>query len=504
MALRPTYEHPRAAEYRAPGGPWDLPSLDALLTGAALRSRGDLVVDESTGTRLDGAALEAMVARVAGGLAACGVGRGDVVAWQAPNWHEVVVLYRAVWRLGAIAAPVHHLAGGAEVDLMLGAIEPAMWLPGDEIRGPASRFAALLDGAPVSGSEARPEDLAVVIFTAGSTGGPKAALHTQRSLAYKAQMMAEVHGLHRHDVVLMPAPIAHVSGLLNGVLVPGAAPFTSYLVERWDTGRALDTIARERVSFMVGPTTFFVGLMHDPGFSPEKVASLALVSSGGGGVSAAFVEEASRVLGCRVKRTYGSTEAPTIATSRADDPLRRAAETDGRAIGAVALRATDPQSHREVATGEPGELWVQGPELFSGYAVAEQTAAVVTDGWFRTGDLATIDADGWLTIVGRIKDIIIRGGENISAAEVEHTLEAHPRVKQAVAVGYPDDRLGERVCAFVLAAGPFDLDACRAWFAQQGVARFKTPERVIVLDAFPLLAAGKPDRNALRARAARP
>ena len=502
MSLRPTYEHPRTAEYLAPGGAWDIPSLDTVLTDAARHSRGDLIIDESNGARLDGRALEAMVARVAGGLRASGIGRGDVVAWQAPNWHEVIVLYRAVWRLGAIAAPIHHLAGGAEIDLMLAAVAPKVWLPRDDVRGATARFSTLLDGAPVSASDARPEDLAAVIFTAGSTGGPKAALHTQRSLAYKGRMMAKVHGLRRRDVVLMPAPIAHVSGLLNGVLVPGAAPFTSYLVERWDTARALDTIERERVSFMIGPTTFFVGLMHDPGFSPEKVASLRLVSSGGGGVSAAFVEEASRVLGCRVKRTYGSTEAPTTATSGARDSPRRAAETDGRAIGAVELRATDPETHLAMPPGEAGELWVQGPELFSGYAVAEQTAAAITDGWFRTGDLATIDTDGWLKIVGRIKDIIIRGGENISAGEVEHTLEAHPTVKQAVAVGYPDDRLGERVCAFVLASGPFDLDTCQAWFAQRGVARYKTPERVVVLDAFPLLAAGKPDRNALRQRAA--
>jgi len=120
---------------------------------------------------------------------------------------------------------------------------------------------------------------------------------------------------------------------------------------------------------------------------------------------------------------------------------------------------------------------------------------------YTYSDVATVDADGWLTIVGRIKDVIIRGGENIAAAEVEGVLEAHPIVRQAVAVGYPDERLGERVCAFVVTSGPFDLDACRAWFEQQGVARFKTPERVVRVDELPLLAAGKPDRAALRDRA---
>lgn len=500
MPLRPTYRHPRAQEYRAPGGAWDLPSLDAVLTEAGRRARHALVVDDSVDVRLDGPGLESAVARVAGGLRAAGVRRGDVVAWQAPNWWEVCVLYRAAWRLGAVSAPVHHLAGDADVERMLAAISPKVWLDRTEVRGP--RFDALLGGDPVATGAARPADLAAVVFTSGSTGGPKAALHTQRSLAYKARIMVHTHGLRPRDAILMPAPLAHVSGLLNGVLVPGAGAFATHMVERWDAGRALDTIARERITFMIGPTTFFVGLMHDPGFTPAKVESLRLVSSGGGGVSAAFVEEASAALGCRVKRTYGSTEAPTIATSGPRDSRRRAAETDGRAIGAVDLRVVDPATGRPLPAGARGELWVQGPELFSGYVDAEQTRAAVTRGWFRTGDLATLSDDGWCTIVGRIKDVIIRAGENISAAEVEAVLEAHPDVRQAVAVGYPDDRLGERVCAFVLAPASFDLDACRAWFEARGVARFKTPERVVVVDAFPLLAAGKPDRAALRDRAA--
>jgi cyclohexanecarboxylate-CoA ligase len=203
-----------------------------------------------------------------------------------------------------------------------------------------------------------------------------------------------------------------------------------------------------------------------------------------------------------VKRTYGSTEAPTVTTSTPADSIERARETDGRPTGAVELRVSAPDDGRALPTGEPGELWLRGPELFVGYHDAERTRAAVTRGWFRTGDLATVDGDGWLTIVGRLKDVIIRGGENISASEVEHVLEAHPDVQAAVAVGFPDDRMGERVCAFVVASTPFDLDACRAWFGQQGIARFKTPEKVVQLDELPVLAAGKPDRAALSRRAA--
>jgi acyl-CoA synthetase (AMP-forming)/AMP-acid ligase II len=504
VTLRPTYRHPGARRYLAPGGPWDIGSLDALVSDAARRARGDLVVDDSAGVRLDGNALEAMVAALAGGLRAAGVRRRDVVAWQSPNWHEAVLLYRASWRLGAIAGPVHHQAGAREVERMLAALDPRVWLPSEEVRGASARFSKLLEaGAPVRRSAARPSDVAVALFTSGSTGEPKAALHTQRGLAYKASVMIEAHELTPHDSILMPAPLAHVSGLLNAVLIPGLLPMRAVLMAKWSPQEALDTIERERITFMIGPPTFFVALMSAPEFAPERVESLRLVSSGGAGVTAAFVDQASAALGARVKRTYGSTEAPTVTTSFASDPVERARATDGRAAGTVELRVSDAATGQEVAAAEPGELWLRGPELFVGYAQREQTRAAIERGWFRTGDLATVDADGWLTIVGRIKDVIIRGGENIGAAEVEGILEAHPDVRQAVVVGEPDARLGERVCAFVVASAPFDLAACRAWFERQGAAVFKTPERVVQLDELPLMAAGKPDRAALKKRTAR-
>jgi cyclohexanecarboxylate-CoA ligase len=310
--------------------------------------------------------------------------------------------------------------------------------------------------------------------------------------------MIGAHELTPDDSILMPAPLAHVSGLLNAVLIPGVLPMRAVLMAKWSPQAALDTIERERITFMIGPPTFFVGLMSAPEFAPERVESLRLVSSGGAGVTAAFVDEASAAFGARVKRTYGSTEAPTVTTSFAPDPVERARATDGRATGTVELRVSDPATGRQVAAGESGELWLRGPELFVGYADREQTRAAIQRGWFRTGDLATVDPDGWLTIVGRIKDVIIRAGENIAAAEVEGILEAHPDVRQAAVVGEPDARLGERVCAFVVASAPFDLVACRAWFEHEGVAVFKTPERVVQVDELPLMAAGKPDRAALK------
>ena len=374
------------------------------------------------------------------------------------------MLYRACWRLGAVAVPIHHQAGADEVARIIDAVSPRYVAVAD----------ALPAGSPVTECWTEREQLAVVLWTSGSSGRPKGVLHTQATLAYKAVGMAGTHGLDADDCVLMPAPCAHISGLLNGITLPGVVPFRSILMARWDPVTALDLIESERVTFMVGPPTFFRGLMDAPTFHPDRVVSLRLVSSGGAGVSEGFVAEATQKFGARVKRTYGSTEAPTVIT-------------EGRTIAAAEARVSDA-----------GELLVRGPEVCVGYLrAADNDSGFTTDGWFHTGDLATIEG-GVVEIVGRLKEVIIRGGENIAAAEIEEVLEAHPAVRHAVAVGYPDELMGERVAAFVEADAAFDVDAAREWFAARGVARYKTPERVVVLDQLPLLPTGKPDRAALR------
>ncbi len=455
------------ADYRAPGGPWAAPTLDARLAERDYRSQ------------------RARVAALAGALRTAGVTSGDIVTWQSSNRAEVALAYRACWRLGAVAAPLHHQLGPGETGTLRAQLGPAFALDLDALPS---------GGKPVDECWREPEARAAVLFTSGSSGAPKGVVHTQATLAYKAFTMVAVHGLTDSDVVLMPAPCAHISGLLNGITLPGIAGARTVFMAKWDAEDALATIERERVTFMVGPPTFFVALMDAPGFAAERVASLRLVSTGGAGVSAAFVERARSTLGARVKRTYGSTEAPTITTSHAGDDESHDATHDGRAIGSVELRVDGD-----------GELWVRGPEVCVGYLDSAQTAAAFDDDrWFRTGDLATLDG-GWLRIVGRRNDVIIRGGENISAAQVEAVLESHPAVRAAAVVGAPDDRLGEIVCAFVVTSGSrFDLDACRAWFSERGVARFKTPERVFVVDALPLLATGKPDKQRLHALATSP
>lgn len=506
MRLRATHRQAASSRYLQPGGCWDVPTLDALAAEHPVDSAA-AVADSAS--RLDADALSAAVASLAGGLRTAGVARGDAVAWQLPNCTEALALFRACWRLGAVAVPVHHQLGRSEADRLVGVVDPAVVLAGPglalhhrpgvvTVQSGSQGWEALARSDPVLTGTATGSDLAVALFTSGSTGEPKVVLHTHRALSYKASVMVAAHGLDASDIVLMPAPLSHISGLLSGVLIPAAVGMRTILMERWDPDRAIQLVQDEGVTFMIGPPTFFSAMANAASFSSRAVSSMRLISVGSMTTSADFVASTASAFGATVKRTYGSTEAPTVTTSTWSDPPDRARHTDGRTVSAAELSVVDPESGRAVPAGESGELLLRGPELFAGYADQDQTSRSMHRGWFRTGDLATLDEQGWLTIVGRIKELIIRGGENIVPAEVERVLESHPSIEQAVVVGYPDAQLGERVAACVIATGPFDLDACRNWFVAQGIARFKTPELVVPLDAFPLLSLGKPDREALR------
>jgi cyclohexanecarboxylate-CoA ligase len=245
VRLRTTFRQPGAARYRQPGGAWDVPALDALLSSPR-DATGLAVVDGDVS--IDAGTLDRLVAAMAGGLRRSGVRRGDVVAWQLPNWWEALVLFRACWRSGAVAAPIHHQVGPNEVVRVLEDLGPALTLstPGQPLAGLVDaigvrsgdpRFDDLVTAPPLATGAARGSDMAVILFTSGSTGHPKAVLHTQRGLAYKARSMTRAHGLMATDVALMPSPLAHVSGLLNSILVPGAAAMTVVLMEKWDADR---------------------------------------------------------------------------------------------------------------------------------------------------------------------------------------------------------------------------------------------------------------------------
>ncbi|MDG2908243.1 MAG: AMP-binding protein, partial [Acidimicrobiales bacterium] len=263
---------------------------------ASAPPRADLVVAD--GRRLSSAEVDAAAGSTAAGLRERGVGRGDAVAFQVPNGPDAVVLFRACWRLGAVAAPLHDRMGAAQVAAAVDQLGPAASVASRGL--PLAGASATAMPADLRGGDAppaagpAPDEDALVMFTSGSTGAPKGVVHTHGGLAGKVRQLLEAHGLDGGDVVLMPAPLAHVSGLLHGVLLPGAAGMRTVLMDRWDPAEALDLIEAERVTYMVGPPTFFLGLMDAPGFTAARTTSLRLLSCGGTEVTPEFVERAGR------------------------------------------------------------------------------------------------------------------------------------------------------------------------------------------------------------------
>ena len=412
--------------------------------------------------------------------AAAALEPGQPTAFQLPTGPEAAVAYRACWQAGAVAVPLQFADEGRQRSHAFSALGI------QELFDP-STHPATGSASPRRTTQDRPDDRALIMFTSGSSGVPKGVVHTQAAICYKVRQYIHISDLTADDAVLFPASLAHVSGLLHGVLLPGAVSMKAVLMARWDPGEALRLIEQEQVTYMVGPPTFFNDLMDHPDFSGSRTASLRFLSIGGSSVTPAFVDRARDMFGCVVRRAYGSTEAPTVTICTSADDPERMANTDGR-----------PFSPTQIRVDERGEIQVRGPEVTTGYLDPAHTAAAFTpDGWFRTGDLGAIDSDGWLTVVGRRGEKIIRGGQNIDAAEVGAILESHPAVTQAVVLGEPDHRLGERVAAFVVVDGAFDLDECRRWFAESGAARFMAPERLIPIDDMPTMPSGKPDRSEL-------
>jgi cyclohexanecarboxylate-CoA ligase len=285
--------------------------------------------------------------------------------------------------------------------------------------------------------------------------------------------------------------------------VPAVHGSRAVLMERWDAGRALAHIARERVTYMVGAPTFLRDLSDHPTLPTHDVSSLRLFSCGGADVDPTLVRSAATRLGCVVKRVYGSTEFPTVTTTGADDPVERRSDSEGRPIGAAEIRLVD-EHDREVARGSEGEILARGPELCLGYHDAALNADAFTpDGWFRTGDLGVLDAQGYLRITGRQKDIIIRKGENISAREVEDLIATHPAVAEVAVVGVPDALAGEIACAVIRVHGGATaptLPALCAHLLAAGLSKRKLPERLEVVSDFPRTASGKIVKRTVRER----
>jgi cyclohexanecarboxylate-CoA ligase len=481
------------------------------------RAPGEQLAIVDGNVRLTVEDVRAKSARVAAALFDSGVEPGDVVAWQLPNWWEGIVLCWAIWRCGAISSPITPSLRAHEVGYILRATNARLAVAPADFRG--TNYPQLLADADYSGDvlALRPgtlpegngiappasvsdEDAAVILWTSGTTSDPKGVVHTHQSLRVEADTIFAAHDMRAGESLLLPMPITHVAGLTYGPLLPFTNGITAVLMDVWEPGAALELLARERIAVMISTPVFMRTMIDHPSFGATDRSSVRLFSLGGAGVAPSMVEEGARAFDCWCKRTYGSTEYPTLTTGQLGDDPTRDAETDGRLIGDGELRIVDVVTGEPVDDGSPGELLARGPEMFAGYLDNSLNREAFDDGgWYHTGDLAIFDGT-YLTIVDRLKDIIIRGGENISALEVESLLVRHPDVTDAACVAMPDAVMGEKVCAYVIprdGAAP-TLEAVREHLADLGLARFKLPERLVIRDVLPRTASGKVQKGPLR------
>ena len=516
--------------WRAAGAWTDETLLDRMEIRATRDSQRELIVDRDR--RLTGSELRVGATRVAAALRTEGVGEGDVVFYQLPNWWESAALAWGIILAGAIASPLTPTLRHSEVSFVLEQTGARLAVVPRSFRGfdHAAMLAEIgFDGATWiartgeldailatsigADTEHRARvdasDPALLLWTSGTTAQPKGVVHTHQSLRHEADSLGAAHAFAADDRQLLPMPMTHVAGFTYGVLMPVCLGVPAVLMDVWDPGAALQIVEIERISVMISTPVFVRSMIDHPDFSATDASSIRLLSLGGAGVAPATVREGAASFGgpsgCWCKRTYGSTEYPTLTTGVLGDDPERQATTDGVIIGPAELRIVDPGTMRDVTEGNAGELWARGPEMFSGYLDAElDAAAFAPDGWFRTGDLATY-AGGYLTIVDRLKDIVIRGGENISAAEVEHALLSHPSVADCAVVAVPDAVMGERACAFVIPRGeePPTLAELAAHVAAQGLAPFKRPERLELRETLPRTPSGKVQKGPLRDEVAR-
>ena len=519
-----------AERYRAEGA-WDDRTLgeflrDALLEDPTRRFRIWSPTHPYVGTV--GEVYEESL-RVAGGLRALGLGSGDVVAFQLPNWVDAAITFYACAMLGVTLVPIVHFYGpkevgfilrqsGAKALIIVSAIGARDYLDElDTIRGDLTElehvivvggtprpgdlsFDDLRRAEPIEGPVAvDPDGPALIGYTSGTTADPKGVVHTHRTLGCEVRQLS-AHQAERDRPNLTGAPVGHAIGMLAGLLCPLVAGKPLYLIDGWDPPTVLAAMVEEGIGAGNGSTYFFTSLLDCPGFGPEHVALMRFIGLGGSPIPDAVAERADD-LGISLVRAYGCTEHPSVTGSQHADPKEKRIHTDGCPLEWVEVRTVDEEL-RDVEVGQPGEILTRGPDRFAGYTDPESTAqSIDAEGWFRTGDVGVLDAEGYLTITDRVKDIIIRGGENVSAAEVEQVLAHMEGVAEVAVVAAPDARLGEHGCAFFRmqpGADTPDLAAMQAHLAASGLAKQKWPEELRSVSDLPRTPSGKVQKFVLR------
>lgn len=470
------------------------------------------------GREFTNAALQRGANRLAHALRGLGVGEGDRVMVMLPNCPEVLQAYAAVLKVGAVVVPVVFLLSAAEVGRILAHAEPRVVItspdfvdrledwPGPRILvGGAGRRALaweeLVARQPdtFAAVERAPDDLAVLLYTAGTTGVPKGVALSHRNLLANARSVASLYELDRERWALAVLPLSHSYGLT--LMNAGNLLGTRAVLLRWfDPEAVLDAIQRHRVQQMSGVPTMFVYLLHYPEADRFDTSSMRVWGSGAAPLPLEIVEPFERKFGGLLLEGYGLTEAAPVVSAHRLSEERRLGSV-GRPVPGVQVRIVDEQG-RELPAGEVGEICVRGDNVMLGYYRMEaETAQVLRGGWLHTGDMGRLDRDGYLYVVERKKDLIIRGGFNVYPREVEEALYAHPGVAEAAVVGRPDPAMGEEVVAFVVRRPGARVTAEELTrFCRERLAGFKCPREVRFVDALPKSPVGKVLRKELRAR----
>ncbi|MBF5005397.1 cyclohexanecarboxylate-CoA ligase [Diaphorobacter caeni] len=511
-------------------------ALDACATAHADKlALTALRVETGERTQFSYRELARMADRIAVGLHRLGVRKGDVVAGQLPNWWQFTLIHLACSRIGAVMNPLMHIFRERELSFMLAHGAAKVFIVPRQFRGhdfesmanglkaqlPLLRHIVVVDGqgensfdallaappwerepdapAILTGSRPAPDDVTQLIYTSGTTGEPKGVQHTANTLISNIIPYADRLHLGADDMVLMASPMAHQTGFMYGLMMPILLQASAVLQDIWDAPKAIALIREQGVTFTMASTPFLSDLSKAVVADGGGIPSLRTFLSAGAPLPGALVEQARSALGAKIISAWGMTENGAVTTTLPEDDDQRAVQTDGRPLPGVEIRIVDIDDTC-LPAGQEGKLMLRSCSNFGGYLKRPHLNATDADDWFDTGDLARMDAEGYIRITGRSKDVIIRGGENIPVVEIESLLYRHPDIQHAAIVAYADARLGERACAVVVPreGATLNLEDLRIFLQNERVALQYIPERLHIVTQMPATPSGKIQKFKLR------
>ncbi|HHZ6625128.1 TPA: medium-chain fatty-acid--CoA ligase [Escherichia coli] len=532
MKVTLTFNEQRRAAYRQQGL-WGDASLADYWQQTARAMPDKIAVVDNHGASYTYSALNHAASCLANWMLAKGIESGDRIAFQLPGWCEFTVIYLACLKIGAVSVPLLPSWREAELVWVLNKCQAKMFfaptlfkqtrpvdlilplqnqLPqlqqivGVDKLAPATSSLSLsqiiADNTPLTTAiTTHGDELAAVLFTSGTEGLPKGVMLTHNNILASERAYCARLNLTWQDVFMMPAPLGHATGFLHGVTAPFLIGARSVLLDIFTPDACLALLEQQRCTCMLGATPFVYDLLNVLEKQPADLSALRFFLCGGTTIPKKVARECQQ-LGIKLLSVYGSTESSPHAVVNLDDPLSRFMHTDGYAAAGVEIKVVD-DARKTLPPGCEGEEASRGPNVFMGYFDEPELTARALDeeGWYYSGDLCRMDEAGYIKITGRKKDIIVRGGENISSREVEDILLQHPKIHDACVVAMPDERLGERSCAYVVLKAPhhsLSLEEVVAFFSHKRVAKYKYPEHIVVIEKLPRTASGKIQKFLLR------